>query len=53
MVTVWLVMIKIMTPRQEKQGLATWSKNVIGYGKISHFVMTREINRTEHFAMLP
>jgi len=23
-----------------------------GYGKISHFV-TREINRTEHFAMLP
>jgi len=25
---------------------------VTGYGKISHFV-TSEINRTEHFAMLP
>jgi len=25
---------------------------VTGYGKISHFV-TREINRTRHFAMLP
>jgi len=25
---------------------------VTGYGKINHFV-TREINRTEHFAVLP